>query len=268
MPIKKSELYGSLWKSCDELRGGMDASLYKDYVLVLLFVKYVSDKYAGQKDALLDVPKGGGFADMVALKGDKEIGDKINKIIGRLAEANDLKGVIDVADFNDADKLGKGKEMVDRLSNLVGIFANPALDFRGNRTEGDDLLGDAYEYLMRHFATESGKSKGQFYTPAEVSRIMAKVVGVGDAKSASQTIHDPTCGSGSLLLKAHDEAKSRTGFDLALYGQEMDNATKALAVMNMILHDVTTAEIWQDNVLASPHFKSDDGALKAFDFIV
>jgi type I restriction enzyme M protein len=268
MPIKKSELYSSLWQSCDQLRGGMDASQYKDYVLVLLFVKYVSDKAASQTGYLLDVPQGARFADMVALQGDKEIGDKMNKIISKLAEANELKGVIDVADFNDADKLGKGKEMVDRLSNLVAIFDSPNLDFSANRAEGDDLLGDAYEYLMRHFATESGKSKGQFYTPAEVSRVMAKVVGVGSAKNNSQTIHDPTCGSGSLLLKAHDEAKSRTGDDLALYGQEMDNATKALAVMNMILHDVTTAEIWQDNVLASPHFKSDDGALKTFDFIV
>jgi type I restriction enzyme M protein len=176
--------------------------------------------------------------------------------------------VIDVADFNDADKLGKGKEMVDRLSNLVSIFDTPALDFRSNRTEGDDLLGDAYEYLMRHFATESGKSKGQFYTPAEVSRIMAKVVGVGDAKSANQTIHDPTCGSGSLLLKAHDAAKGSTGLDLALYGQEMDNATSALARMNMILHDCPTAEIWKDNTLSSPHFKAPDGRLKTFDFIV
>src|SRR5690242_15692136 len=190
MPIKKSELYGSLWKSCDELRGGMDASQYKDYVLVLLFVKYVSDRYAGQKDALLDVPAGGSFADMVALKGDKEIGEKMNKIISKLAEANDLRGVIDVADFDDPDKLGKGKEMVDRLSNLIDIFAKPELDFRSNRAEGDDLLGDAYEYLMRHFATESGKSKGQFYTPAEVSRIMARVIGVGGATSADQTIHD------------------------------------------------------------------------------
>jgi type I restriction enzyme M protein len=268
MALKKSQLYSSLWSSCDELRGGMDASQYKDYVLVLLFVKYVSDKYAGKKDALLDVPKGGRFSDMVALKGDKEIGDKMNKIIGKLAEANDLKGVIDVADFNDADKLGKGKEMVDRLSNLVSIFDSPNLDFSGNRTEGDDLLGDAYEYLMRHFATESGKSKGQFYTPAEVSRVMAKVVGVAGAKSASQTIHDPTCGSGSLLLKAHDEAKGVTGLDLAVYGQEMDNATSALARMNMILHDCPTAEIWKDNVLASPHFKSQGGALKTFDFVV
>jgi type I restriction enzyme M protein len=269
MPIKKSELYSSLWQSCDELRGGMDASQYKDYVLVLLFVKYVSDKAVSQKSYLLDVPKGGSFADMIALKGDKEIGDKMNKIVARLAEANDLKGVIDVADWNDADKLGKGKDMVDRLSNLVSIFDNPALDFRGNRAEGDDLLGDAYEYLMRHFATESGKSKGQFYTPAEVSRIMAKVIGVGSAKNANQTIHDPTCGSGSLLLKAHDEAKGTTGFDLAVYGQEMDNATRALARMNLILHDCPTGEVWQDNTLSSPHFKEPKtGALKTFDFVV
>jgi type I restriction enzyme M protein len=264
MAIKKSELYSSLWKSCDELRGGMDASQYKDYVLVLLFVKYVSDKYAGQPNALIEVPKGGSFTDMVALKGDKEIGDKINKIIARLAEANDLKGVIDVADFNDADRLGKGKEMQDRLSNLVAIFENPALNFHKNRAEGDDLLGDAYEYLMRNFATESGKSKGQFYTPAEVSRVMAKVIGINKARSQSQTIYDPTCGSGSLLLKAADE--SETG--VTIYGQEMDNATAALAKMNMILHDNPTAEIWQDNSLASPHFKLDNGNLKTFDFVV
>lgn len=267
MAIKKSELYSSLWKSCDELRGGMDASQYKDYVLILLFVKYVSDKYAGDPSALIDVPAGGGFADMVAAKGDKEIGDKVNKIIGRLADANDsLKGAINVADFNDEEKLGKGKDMVDRLTKLVAIFEG--LDFGGNRAEGDDLLGDAYEYLMRHFATESGKSKGQFYTPAEVSRIMAMVIDLAKATGAGQSIHDPTCGSGSLLLKAHDEAKHRTGLDLALYGQEMDNATSALARMNMVLHDCPTAEVWQDNVLSSPHFKSADGGLKTFDFVV
>src|SRR5438876_4693236 len=244
MAIKKSELYSSLWKSCDELRGGMDASQYKDYVLVLLFVKYVSDKYAGQPNALIEVPKGGSFTDMVALKGDKEIGDKINKIIARLAEVNDLKGVIDVADFNDADKLGKGKEMQDRLSNLVAIFENPALNFRKNRAEGDDILGDAYEYLMRHFATESGKSKGQFYTPAEVSRIMAQIIGIRDAKNTSATtVYDPTCGSGSLLLKVGDEA----GTTVTLYGQEKDAATSGLARMNMILHNNPTALVVQGN---------------------
>ena len=266
MALKKSELYSSLWKSCDELRGGMDASQYKDYVLVLLFVKYVSDKYAGNPNALLVVPAGGSFADMVKLKNDKEIGDKINKLIARLADANDtLKGAINVADFNDEEKLGKGKEMVDRLTRLVGIFEG--LDFGRNRAEGDDLLGDAYEYLMRHFATESGKSKGQFYTPAEVSRVMAQVIDLGSARDARQSICDPTCGSGSLLLKVHDEAKSRTGLDLALYGQEMDNATSALARMNMVLHDCPTAEIFRDNTLANPHFLH-KGALQTFDFQV
>jgi type I restriction enzyme M protein len=267
MALKKSELYSSLWKSCDELRGGMDASQYKDYVLVLLFVKYVSDKYTGNPNALIDVPAGGSFADMVAAKNDKEIGDKLNIIINKLADANDsLKGAINVADFNKEEVLGKGKEMVDRLTKLVSIFEG--LDFGSNRAEGDDLLGDAYEYLMRHFATESGKSKGQFYTPAEVSRVMSMVIELGKATGGSQSIYDPTCGSGSLLLKAHDEAKSRTGHDLTIYGQEMDNATSALARMNMVLHDCPTAEIWQANTLASPHFKHADGGLKTFDYVV
>ncbi len=262
MALKKSQLYASLWQSCDELRGGMDASQYKDYVLTLLFMKYVSDKYAGRPDVLIDVPDGGGFADMVRLKGDKEIGDKINQIIARLAEANDLKGVIDQADFNDESKLGAGKEMQDRLSKLVAIF--DGLDFRANRAEGDDLLGDAYEYLMRHFATESGKSKGQFYTPAEVSRIMAKVIGIGADTRQDQTIYDPTCGSGSLLLKAADEAPH----SITVYGQEMDNATWSLARMNMILHGHPTAELWRGNTLAAPYFKNSDGSLKTFDFAV
>ncbi len=268
MALKKTELYGTLWKSCDELRGGMDASQYKDYVLILLFVKYVSDKYAGRPDAPIEVPAGAGFADLVALKGDKEIGDRINKILARLAEANGLQGVITLTDFNDEEKLGKGKEMVDRLSRLVGLFDNPALDFRSNRAEGDDLLGDAYEYLMRNFATESGKSKGQFYTPAEVSRVMAKIIGLGGACDQTQTIYDPTCGSGSLLLKAHDEARGATGLDLAMYGQEMDVATAGLARMNMILHDCPTAEIVKDNTLANPRFKNSDGGLKTFDYAV
>ena len=262
MALKKSQLYSSLWQSCDELRGGMDASQYKDYVLTLLFMKYVSDKHAGKPDALIEVPAGGGFADMVKLKGDKEIGDKINKIIGQLAEANDLKGVIDQADFNDESKLGTGKEMQDRLSKLVAIF--DGLDFRANRSEGDDLLGDAYEYLMRHFATESGKSKGQFYTPAEVSRIMAQVVGIGPATRQDQTIYDPTCGSGSLLLKAADKAPR----GITVYGQEMDNATWALARMNMILHGHETADLWRGNTLAAPYFKNKNDGLKTFDFAV
>lgn len=266
MAIKKSDLYSSLWKMCDELRGGMDASQYKDYVLVLLFVKYVSDKYVGQKKALISVPKGGSFADMVALAGSKEIGEGVNKIVAKLAEANGLRGVIDLADFNDEDKLGKGDEMVQRVSRLVKIFDDANLDFRSNRADGDDLLGDAYEYLMRHFATESGKSKGQFYTPSEVSTVMAQLIDLDKAKDGSQTICDMTCGSGSLLLKAHDYAQNKTGIDLTLYGQESDLQTSALAKMNMILHDCPTAEIWKDNTIALPHFKNEKGGLKTFDF--
>jgi len=262
MALKKSELYSSLWQSCHELRGGMDASQYKDYVLVLLFIKYVSDKYAGQPYAPITIPSGASFGDMVALKGKSDIGDQINKtIIAPLANANKLS---DFPDFNDAAKLGSGKEMVDRLTNLVAIFENPALDFSKNRAEGDDTLGDAYEYLMRHFATESGKSKGQFYTPAEVSRIMAQILGIRTAEtSAATTVYDPTCGSGSLLLKVGDEA----GIAVTLYGQEKDAATTGLARMNMILHDNPTALIMQGNTLTDPKFMDGD-TLKTFDYVV
>src|SRR5438552_2448011 len=262
MALKKSELYSSLWSSCDELRGGMDASQYKDYVLVLLFIKYVSDKYAGQPYASITIPPGASFKDMVALKGKSDIGDQINKkIIGPLANANKLS---DFPDFNDAAKLGSGKEMVEKLTDLIAIFENPALDFSKNRADGDDILGDAYEYLMRHFATESGKSKGQFYTPAEVSRIMAQIIGIRDAKTTNDTtVYDPTCGSGSLLLKVGDEARVK----VTLYGQEKDAATSGLARMNMILHNNPTALIVQGNTLADPRFKDGD-TLKTFDFVV
>ncbi|MDR6413467.1 type I restriction-modification system subunit M [Pseudarthrobacter sulfonivorans] len=259
--LKKSDLYSSLWKSCDELRGGMDASQYKDYILTMLFVKYVSDKFKTDPDSLIVVPVGGSFDDMIAAKGDKEIGDRINKIIANLAEANSLQKVIDLADFNDEEKLGKGKEIQDRLSKLVTIFQD--LDFRGSRAEGDDLLGDAYEYLMRHFATESGKSKGQFYTPAEVSRILAKLLGINAETQFSETAYDPTCGSGSLLLKVGDEAPN----GLTLYGQEKDNATWALSKMNMILHGNEIADIRKGDTITSPQFTKRD-QLEVFDFVV
>ena len=267
MAIKKSELYGSLWESCNELRGSMDASLYKDYILVLLFIKYISDKYADEPFAPIVIPEGASFKDMLKLKGNPEIGDKINKeIIGRIVEANGLKGTIDIADFNKDEMLGSGQEKTDKLSKLVAVFENPALDFSKNKAEGDDILGDAYEFLMRKFATESGKSKGQFYTPAEVSRILAKLLGINHANvTAETTVYDPTCGSGSLLLKVGDEAH----VNISLYGQEMDMATAALARMNMVLHNHASdvLSIKHGNTIANPLF-IDNNHLRTFDYVV
>jgi type I restriction enzyme M protein len=265
MAIRKSELYSKLWASCDELRGGMDASQYKDYVLVLLFLKYISDKYAGQPYAPLVIPEAASFSAMVALKGKAEIGDRINKeIIAPLVAANQQLSQSDFPDFNDQAKLGSGKELVERLTNLIAIFEDPKLNFSRNRADDDDILGDAYEYLMRHFASESGKSKGQFYTPAEVSRIKAQVLEIDkEATSADTTVCDPTCGSGSLLLKVAAQALT----PVTLYGQEKDAATSGLARMNMILHGNPTATIWQGNTIADPKL-TDGEQLKQFDFVV
>lgn len=239
----------------------MDASQYKDYILTLLFVKYVSDKAKADPNSLIDVPRGGSFDDLLKAKGSVEIGDRFNKVIAKLAEANELRNVIDLADFNDEEKLGKGKEMQDRLSKLVEIFNG--LDFRGSRAEGDDLLGDAYEYLMRHFATESGKSKGQFYTPAEVSRIIAQVVGIGPHTKRGDTVFDPACGSGSLLLKA--AAESPHG--MSIYGQEKDFSTWALAKMNMILHGNEIADLAKGDTITNPQFLKGN-RLERFDYVV
>lgn len=264
MAIKKSELYSSLWAGADALRGGMDASQYKDYVLVLLFLKYVSDKAEAEPYALIEVPKGASFKDIAALKGTKDIGEQIDIAIGKIAKANDLQNVIQVS-FNDEEKLGKGKEMIDRLSDLVAIFENPALNFSKNKAGGDDILGDSFEFLMRHFASESGKSKGQFYTPSEVSRIMALVIGIKKGVKHNQTFYDPTSGSGSLLLKVADECDG----SISLFGQEKDVSTAALAKMNMILHNNSTAVIYKgQSTLSNPEFKNDHGKLKTFDYCV
>jgi len=267
MAIKKSDLYSSLWASCDQLRGGMDASQYKDYVLFMLFIKYVSDKYGDSDDFAPSVviPKGASFKDMVALKGKDYIGEKINtQVIQPLIDANDRLARSDFPDFNDSDKLGDGAQKVEKLSNLIAIFENPALDFSKNRAENDDILGDAYEYLMRHFASQSGKSKGQFYTPSEVSRTMAKVIGITPANSiAATTAYDPTCGSGSLLLKVAAEA----GKHITLEGQEKDVTTAGLARMNMILHDFPTAHVLSGNTLFDPKFKNGE-QLRTYDYVV
>lgn len=268
MAIKKNELYRSLWASCDKLRGGMDASQYKDYILTLLFVKYVTDKFKGKMYADIEIPEGGSFHDMVALKGSKNIGEDMDKIIAKLAEANNLRGVIDNAHFNDETKLGKGDEMIQKLTGLISIFQRPEFDFSNNKTSGDDILGDAYEYLMRKFATESGKSKGQFYTPAEVSRILAKMIGIDKItfRNEGYSVYDPACGSGSLLIKAADEAP----FEISIWGQEKEVTTAGLAKMNFVLHNKATGEVGIGNTFSAPQYFEDDEetVLKRFDFAV
>ncbi|WP_208365736.1 type I restriction-modification system subunit M [Helicobacter pylori] len=264
MAIKKSELYSSLWAGADSLRGGMDASEYKNYVLNLLFLKYISDKARSNMDSEIEVPEGCFYEDILALEGDKEIGDKLNKIIAKIAERNDLKGVIDSVDFNDNTKLGEGKAMMDTLSNLVKIFADLSLGAHG--ALDDDLLGDAYEYLMRHFASESGKSKGQFYTPSEVSLLLSLLLGIDENTRQDKSIYDPTCGSGSLLLKASSLAGKK---GLTIYGQEKDISTTALCKMNMILHNSADADIAKggSSTLSNPFFIK-NGMLQTFDYVV
>ncbi|WP_120988935.1 type I restriction-modification system subunit M [Helicobacter pylori] len=265
MAIKKSELYSSLWARADSLRGGMDASEYKNYVLNLLFLKYISDKARNNTYSEIEVPEGCFYEDILALEGDKEIGDKLNKIIAKIAERNDLEGVIDSVDFNDNTKLGEGKAMIDTLSNLVKIFADLSLGVHG--ALDDDLLGDAYEYLMRHFASESGKSKGQFYTPSEVSLLLSLLLGINENTKQDKSIYDPTCGSGSLLLKASSLAGKK---GLTIYGQEKDISTTALCKMNMILHNSADADIAKGgfSTLSNPLFTTENGMLKTFDYVV
>ena len=267
MAVKKSALYSKLWDSCNTLRskGGMDATQYKDYVLIVLFMKVITDKYYGKANSLIEVPEDANFNTMISLKEKKNIGEEFNIILQKIAEENDLQGIIDVVDFNDENKLGKGKDMIDALTGLVEIFQDKDLDFSNNRADDDDILGDAYEYLMKKFASEAGKSKGQFYTPSEVSRIMAKIIGIGQSEQKIISVYDMACGSGSLLLKAAAEAKQNK--KIYLYGQEKDTNTAGLCVMNMFLHGNETALIKVDNTLTKPQFL-ENGRLKTFDYCV
>lgn len=271
--MKKSELYSLLWEACNKLRGGVEPARYKDYVLVLLFFKYVSDRYKGQPFAEFKISNGASFDDLVKAKGKSDVGERVDKIIQRFLEDNKLQGSLPDVSFNNPDELGSGKELVDKVSGLIAVFQNQAIDFKNNRASGDDIIGDAYEYFMMKFAQESGKSKGQFYTPSEVSRIIARLIGIGNIKQTPTkkwTLYDPAAGSGSLLIRAADEAPVDENDDsiVTIFGQEKDNATAGLARMNLILHQKGTGEIKKGNTLASPAFTDDFGELKKFDFIV
>ena len=267
MAIKKSQLYSALWEACNALRGGMDASQYKDYVLVVLFLKYISDKAKSDPDMLITVPDGCSFYDVAEHKNKPTINEKMNTVLEAIAKENDLGGVINTVDFHDENKLGKGADMIKTVTELIKVFENENLDFSNNRAADDDLIGDAYEYLMRQFASQSGKSKGQFYTPAEVSRVMANIVGINkDNRNQNISIYDPTCGSGSLLLRAKAEALTD---NVSLDGQEKDLATIGMARMSMIIHGVEGAELKHGDTLNSPmHTDRNETQLKQFDYIV
>ena len=271
--MKKSELYSLLWEACNKLRGGVEPARYKDYVLLLLFFKYVSDRYKGQPFAEFAISAGASFEDLIAAKGKIDVGERIDKIIQKFMEDNRLQGSLPDVSFNNRDELGSGKELVDKVSGLIAIFQNPAIDFKHNRASGDDIIGDAYEYFMMKFAQESGKSKGQFYTPSEVSRIIARLIGIGNIKqmpAKKWTLYDPAAGSGSLLIRAADEAPVDENGDsiVTIFGQEKDHATAGLAKMNLILHQKGTGEIKRGNTLVDPVFTDDFGELKKFNFIV
>lgn len=273
MAVKKSELYSLLWEACNKLRGGVEPSRYKDYVLVLLFFKYVSDRYKGQRFAEFTVNEGASFDDLIAAKGKPDVGERVDVILQKFLEDNKLAGALPDVSFNNPDELGSGKELVDKVSGLIAIFQNPAIDFKSNRASGDDIIGDAYEYFMMKFAQESGKSKGQFYTPSEVSRIIARLIGIGDIKQETGkkwTLHDPAAGSGSLLIRAADEAPTDDSGDsiVTIFGQEKYPDTAGLAKMNFILHNKGTGEIKSGNTLANPQYTDDFGGLRKFDFIV
>lgn len=271
--MKKSELYSILWEACNKLRGGVEPSRYKDYVLVLLFFKYVSDRYKGQKFSEFTIAEGASFEDLIAAKGKTTVGEDVDKIIQKFLEVNGLQGSLPDVSFNNRDELGSGKELVDKVSGLIAIFQNPAIDFKNNRASGDDIIGDAYEYFMMKFAQESGKSKGQFYTPSEVSRVIARLIGIGDIKQEKDkrwTLHDPAAGSGSLLIRAADEAPTDENGDtiVTIFGQEKYPDTAGLAKMNFILHNKGTGEIRSGNTLFQPAYLDEFDELRKFDFIV
>lgn len=271
--MKKSELYSMLWEACNKLRGGVEPSRYKDYVLVLLFFKYVSDRYKGQPFAEFTISKGASFEDLVEAKGKSDVGERVDKIIQKFLEDNRLQGSLPDVSFNNPEELGSGKELVDKVSGLIAVFQNPAIDFKNNRASGDDIIGDAYEYFMMKFAQESGKSKGQFYTPSEVSRIIARLIGIGDIKqmpTKKWTLYDPAAGSGSLLIRAADEAPVDENGDsiVTIFGQEKYPDTAGLAKMNFILHNKGTGEIKSGNTLSTPQYLDEFNELKKFDFIV
>jgi len=277
----QSTINNVVWKACDTFRGTMDGSDYKDYVLTMLFVKYLSDFYKEKLEQLqaeygdktdrieaklkrekFRLDESCTFDYLIKHKEAANLGEIMNKVLERIEEDNrdKLEGIFRSIDFNNKNKLGDTKERNTILKNLIEDFSDSRLDLRPSMLEGNDVIGDAYEYLISHFASDAGKKGGEFYTPSEVSTLLAKLV----EPKEGEMIYDPTCGSGSLLIKASKEIGSK---NFRLYGQEKNGQTQALCKMNMFLHEINDAVIeWGDTIRNPLHLQ--DNLLKTFDVVV
>ncbi len=278
--VTQSQVNNTAWAACDTFRGVVDAAQYKDYILVMLFLKYISDqwnahveeykKQFGGDDTRIRrrlererfiLPKGASFYDLYEARNEANIGEMINIAFEKIEDANrsKLEGVFRNIDFNSEANLGKAKDRNRRLKNLLEDFAKPALDLRPSRVT-EDIIGECYIYLISKFASDAGKKAGEFYTPTAVSRLLAKLAGA----QPGNTICDPACGSGSLLIRAAEEVGSD---NFSLYGQEVNGATWALARMNMFLHAKDAARIEWCDTLNSPALIEGDQLMR-FDVVV
>lgn len=282
--ISQSEINAVLWKACDTFRGVIDASGYKDYILVMLFVKYISDVWQERYDELKEqyenddelikrrmqrdrfvLPEGCHFIDLYNARDESNIGERINNVLSQIEDANrqKLQGVFRNIDFNSEANLGQTKDRNARLKHLLEDFADKRLDLRPSRIGSQDVIGDAYEYLIARFAAGAGKKAGEFYTPGEVSELIAELV----APEAGERVCDPACGSGSLLIKCGNQLKKDGINDFSLYGQEITGSTWALAKMNMFLHDMDNARIEWGDTIRSPKLQENDDIMK-FEVVV
>ncbi|MBT3190072.1 MAG: type I restriction-modification system subunit M [Anaerolineae bacterium] len=271
--ISQDEINAILWKACDTFRGTVDPSEYKNYILVMLFVKYISDVWRDKEEQYMQqfdgdqerverrmkrerfvLPKNMGYYSLYEQRNAQNLGEIIDIALAAIEETNieKLQGVFRNITFNSEAALGQTKQRNERLKNLLNDFHDPRLDMRPSRIGGLDVIGNAYEYLIGKFAAGAGKKGGEFYTPAEVSRLLAMLLD----PQPGERIYDPTCGSGSLLIKCAEEVD---GDDYALYGQESNGSTWALAMMNMFLHDVSQPHIaWEDTIRAPQHLEGDN----------
>lgn len=280
-PIEQQEINALAWKACDTFRGVVDPAQYKDYILVMLFLKYLSDtdrerrqeleKQYGNSPERLEraigrgrfvLPKGSSYYDLYAAREADDVGDRINKALDALEEANKgkLDGVFRNIDFNSEPNLGKTKDRNRRLKHLLEDFADPRLDFRPSRIGQQDIIGNTYQYLIAEFASDAGKKGGEFFTPAEVSELLARLM----APESGMRIYDPTCGSGSLLIKVAAQVPDH---NYSLYGQESNGGNWALCKMNMLIHANDTARIEWGDTLNNPLLVEGDKLMK-FDVAV